>query len=72
MPLILVLGRQRQVDLSVQGQPGLQSEFQGSQSYREKPCLTPPTPAPPPPKLNQNKSSECVDNVHGESTKTPT
>jgi hypothetical protein len=34
MPLILVaLGRQRQGDLRVQGQPGLQSEFQDSQSY---------------------------------------
>lgn len=32
-----VLGRQRQVgvDLRVQGQPGLQGEFQDSQSYTE-------------------------------------
>lgn len=28
--------RQKQVDLKVQGQPSLQSEFQG---YKEKPCL---------------------------------
>ena len=27
------------MDLCVQGQPGLQSEFQDSQSYTEKPCL---------------------------------
>jgi len=41
MPLISALGRQRQADLSlgVQGQPGLQSEFQDSHSYMEKPCL---------------------------------
>ena len=39
MPLIPVLGRQRQVDFWVQGQPGLQSEFQDSQGYTEKPCL---------------------------------
>ena len=36
MPLIPALGRQRQ---GVQGQPGLQSEFQDSQGYKEKPCL---------------------------------
>jgi hypothetical protein len=39
MPLITALRRQRQVDLEVQGQPGLQSEFQDSQGYTEKPCL---------------------------------
>jgi hypothetical protein len=33
------LGRQRQADFWVQGQPGLQSEFQDSQGYTEKPCL---------------------------------
>jgi hypothetical protein len=38
-PLIPALGRQRQVDFWVQGQPGLQSEFQGSHVYTEKPCL---------------------------------
>ena len=32
-------GRQRQTDFWVQGQPGLQSEFQDSQGYTEKPCL---------------------------------
>jgi hypothetical protein len=31
--------RQRQVDFWVRGQPGLQSEFQDSQGYTEKPCL---------------------------------
>jgi hypothetical protein len=39
MPLIPALGRQRQEDFWVQGQPGLQSEFQDSQGYTEKPCL---------------------------------
>jgi hypothetical protein len=38
-PLIPTLGRQRQVDFWVWGQPGLQSEFQDSHGYREKPCL---------------------------------
>jgi hypothetical protein len=37
--LIPALGRQRQADFSVQGHPGLQSEFQDSQGYTEKPCL---------------------------------
>jgi hypothetical protein len=39
MPLIPALRRQRQADFWVQGQPGLQSEFQDSQGYTEKPCL---------------------------------
>jgi hypothetical protein len=39
MPLIPALGRQRQVDFWVRGQPGLQSELQDSQGYTEKPCL---------------------------------
>jgi hypothetical protein len=33
------LGRQKQADFWVWGQPGLQSEFQDSQGYTEKPCL---------------------------------
>jgi hypothetical protein len=39
MPLIPALGSQRQADFWVWGQPGLQSEFQDSQGYTEKPCL---------------------------------
>jgi hypothetical protein len=39
MPLIPALGRQRQANFWVQGQPGLKSEFQDSQGYTEKPCL---------------------------------
>jgi hypothetical protein len=39
MPLILVLGRQKQSDFWVRGQVGLQSEFQDSQGYTEKACL---------------------------------
>jgi hypothetical protein len=42
MPLIPVLGRQRQVDFWVRGQPALQSEFQDSQGYTEKTCLEKP------------------------------
>jgi hypothetical protein len=38
-PLIPALGRQRQVDFWVQGQPGLHRKFQDSQGYTEKPCL---------------------------------
>jgi hypothetical protein len=38
-PLITALGRQRQADFWVRGKPGLQSEFQDSQGYTEKPCL---------------------------------
>jgi hypothetical protein len=41
-PLIPALRRQRQVDFWVWGQPGLQSEFQDSQNYTEKPCLEKP------------------------------
>jgi hypothetical protein len=36
MPLIPALGRQKQADFWVRGQPGLQSEFQDSQGYTEK------------------------------------
>jgi hypothetical protein len=39
MPLIPALGRQGQADFWVRGQLGLQSEFQDSQGYTEKPCL---------------------------------
>jgi hypothetical protein len=42
MPLIPALGRQRQADFWVRGQPGPQSEFQDSQGYTEKPCLEKP------------------------------
>jgi hypothetical protein len=38
-PLIPALGRQRQTDFWVRGQPVLQSEFQDSQGYTEKTCL---------------------------------
>jgi hypothetical protein len=38
-PLIPALGRQRQGDFEVPGQSHLQSEFQDSQGYTEKPCL---------------------------------
>ena len=37
--LALAIGRQRLVDLSVQGQPDLKSGFQESKGYTEKSCL---------------------------------
>jgi hypothetical protein len=49
MPLIQALGRQGQADFWVWGQSGLQSEFQDSQDYTEKPCLD---------KTKQNKSKK--------------
>jgi hypothetical protein len=39
MPLIPALGRQRQAYFWVRGKTSLQSEFQDSQGYTEKPCL---------------------------------
>jgi hypothetical protein len=48
-PLISALGRQRQADFWVRGQPGLQSEFQENfiqkTLYTEKPCLKPLPPS---------------------------
>jgi hypothetical protein len=38
-PLIPALRKQRQADFGVRGEPSLQSEFQDSQGYTEKPCL---------------------------------
>ena len=49
MPLIPALERQRQADFWVQGQPGLQSEFQDSKGYTEKICLE---------KTNKNKNKK--------------
>jgi hypothetical protein len=40
-----------QVDFWVRGQPGLQSGFQDSQGYTEKPCLKKPKP-------NQNQKKK--------------
>jgi hypothetical protein len=42
------------VDFSVQGQPGLHSEFQYSQGYTEKPCLEKIKTKP-----NQNKTKQA-------------
>ena len=39
MPFISGIGRQRQADFWVQGQPGLQSELKDIQGYTEKLCL---------------------------------
>jgi hypothetical protein len=48
-PLIPALRKQRQADFCIRGQPGLQSEFQDSQGYTEKPCLK---------KTKQNKTKK--------------
>jgi hypothetical protein len=42
VPLVSVLRRQRQMNLYIQGQPGLQSEFQDSQGYTENPFIKKP------------------------------
>ena len=39
MPLILVLRRQGRQISEFKTKPGLQSEFQDSQGYKEKPCF---------------------------------
>jgi hypothetical protein len=56
-PLIPALGRQRQVDFRVRGQPGLQSEFQDSQGYTEKPYLEKQ-------KTNNNNNNNKKDGRH--------
>jgi hypothetical protein len=45
------------VDFWVQGQPGLQSEFQDSQGYTEKPCLEKQN--------NSNKTNKQTNNPLG-------
>jgi hypothetical protein len=57
-PLIPALGRQRQVNFWIWGQPCLQSEFQDSQGYTEKPSLNPPQPPRPPPPHTQKRERE--------------
>jgi hypothetical protein len=58
MPLIPALGRQRQADFWVGGQPALQSEFQDSQGYREKPCLETEQNKTKQNKTKQNKTKQ--------------
>jgi hypothetical protein len=50
-PLIPALGRQRQADFWVQGQPGLQSEFQDSQDTQRNPVSI---------KQNKTKHNVCL------------
>jgi hypothetical protein len=61
MPLIPALVRQRQADFWVQGQPGLQCEFQDRKGYTEKPCLK---NTPPPKKLQMERYT--VQNFYSE------
>jgi hypothetical protein len=65
-PLIPELGRQRQVDFWVWGQPGLQSEFQDSQGYTEKPCLEKQTTT----KENNNNNKKIFSLVYIEGSRT--
>jgi hypothetical protein len=60
-PLIPELGKQRQVDFWIQGQSGLQSEFQDSQRYTEKPCLKT--------KQNKNKNKKQQTNKQKQTNK---
>ena len=62
-PLIPALGRQRQADFWVQGQPGLQHEFQDSQCYTEKPCLKKQN------KKQKNKKKQTKKNQPNKQTK---
>jgi hypothetical protein len=50
-------------DFWVQGQPGLQSEFQDSQGYTEKPCLEKPQKKE---KENKNVSHNTCRHVQNE------
>jgi hypothetical protein len=59
-PLIPALGRQRQADFWVRGQPGLQSEFQDSQSYTEKPCLEKQKQKQKQQQRNNNKTNQTT------------
>jgi hypothetical protein len=59
-PLVPALGRQRQVDFCVRGQPGLQSEFQDSQDYTEKPCLKKKKKKKKPKKKKKKKPDNLV------------
>jgi hypothetical protein len=61
-PLIPALGRQRQADTRVQRQPGLQSEFQDSQGYRETLSRHPP---PPQKKREREKKKNSPDFFFG-------
>jgi hypothetical protein len=63
MPLIPALGRQRQADFWVRGHPGLQSEFQDSQDYTEKPCLETKQNKTKQNKTKQNKTKQQEINV---------
>jgi hypothetical protein len=57
-PLIPAIWRQRQANFWVRGQPSLESEFQDSQGYTDKPCLkTNKHPKNPNNNNNNNKNS---------------
>jgi hypothetical protein len=66
MPLIPVLGRQRQADFWVRDQPGLQSEFQDSQSCTEKPCLIETTTTTTKTQTNKPPKKEIQENTGNE------
>jgi hypothetical protein len=66
-PLIPALRRQRQADFWVRGLPDLQSEFQDSQGYTEKPCLKNKTKQNKTKVRNYTSSWRINQMTHGES-----
>jgi hypothetical protein len=62
-PLIPALGRQRQADFRVLVQPGLQSEFQDSQDYTEKPCLEKQTKKTKKEKKKKFEEDKCEQEI---------
>jgi hypothetical protein len=50
-------GRFLSLDFWVWSQPGLQTEFQDSQGYTEKPCLEPPHPTLPHPPQKKGRQN---------------
>jgi hypothetical protein len=71
MPLIPAHGRQRQEDFRVQSQPGLQTEFQDSHGYTEKPCLKKQTNKKQTNKQTNKKSVDDTQTHHSQSFKLP-
>jgi hypothetical protein len=60
----------QEVDFWVWGQPDLQSEFQDSQGYTEKPCPEKPKPKPKP-KQNQSNVQMVANKKTGNASMSP-
>jgi hypothetical protein len=71
MPLIIIWEAEISGSLQIPGQPGLQSELQGSQGYTEKLCLkTTTTTTTKKPKTN--KKNQCKNKQKPVITETKT